>query len=241
MTSWKQALQLVRFEMNYSKKYYFLQLLFIIFALYLIIPMMTEHNEGSFLLTDILFFVIIASFSQLMIPKPFKAQSISNYIWASHFIISLNQLAISKKTVIIYRYLSFMFITLTFSSLFLLLLYFFSPFLQEQMSVTTYIVFAIFWLCFSLYVGGLQPMLDTGYNFILSIIITLLLITPVIIITTLYLFYFLYPNGFLQWTIMISSKWPLLTIIGSIALAFVSCRLYMKQMEKRMNKMDYFS
>lgn len=241
MNGWKQALQLVRYEMNYSKRYFFLHLAFIIFALYLVTPIMTESFENGFFMLDLLFFLVIVTLSQLMIPKPFKVQHLDGYTWASHFIILLNQLAISKKTIVKYRFLSYLVITLTFSGLFLLLLYFFSSFLQQHISVQTYIVFSIFWLCFSVFVGGLQIVLDTGYNFVLSMIATFLLIGPIVMLAILYLFYVLYPNGFVHWTLMIATEWPFQTSVISITLAFLGGNYWMKWMEKRMNRIDYFS
>lgn len=241
MANWKQAIKLIRFELNYSKYYFFIQLAVIIFLLYVLIPVLPEYFENSVLMLDILFYVIPITVAPLIIPKPFKVDNLNNGRWASHFIVLLNQLAISKDTIVKYRFLSYSFSSLSFSSLFLLSLYLFSPFLQNQFSVTTYIVFSIFWLCFSLYIGGLQISFDPGYNLFLSIIITLFLIGPIVIVTTLYLFYFLYPHGFVQWTFMISENWPLQTIIVSIILAFLGCSLWMNRMKHRMKKLDYFS
>lgn len=241
MENWKQAIKLVRFELNYSKYYLFVQLALIIFLLYVLIPAIPGYFDNSILMLDILLFLITISLSQLVIPKPFKVDNLNDGRWASHFTVLLNQLAISKDTIVKYRFLSYSLMTLPFSSLFLLLLYLLSPFLQNQFSVSTYIVFSIFWLCFSLYVGGSQISLDPGYNLILSLIITFLLIGPIVIVGTLFLFYFLYPNGFVQWTLMISERWPLQTVIISIILAFIGCKFWMKRMEKRMKKIDYFS
>lgn len=241
MNNWKQALKLVHFEFNYSKYYFYVQLALIIFALYILIPVIPEYFENSFLMVDILFYLIIISFSQFVIPKPFKVQSLHDGRWASHFTILLNQFAINKDTIVKYRFLSYLLITLSFSSLFLILLYLFSSFLQSQVSVSTYIVFSIFWLCFSIYIGGSQIALEPGYNFILSILVTFLLLGPIVIIATLYLFYFIYPNGFVQWTLMISERWPLQTVVISIVLAFVGCKFWMKRMMHRLKKTDYFS
>lgn len=241
MNDLKDGFRLVRFEFNYLKRFLFFQLVFILFILYLVVPIVPQYFSNSQLVLDILFFAIVTTFSQLFIPKPFKSQHLKNGIWASHLIILLNQLAIRKKTIVKYRFISYYMMTLTFTGLFLCLLYLFSSYLQQNISISTYVVFSIFWLCLAIYTGGIQPVSDAGTNLILNLIISFLLVGPIIIIVILYIFYFWYSHGFVHWTLMVSEKWPLQTVIISIILASLSYRFWTKRMENKMNKIDYFS
>jgi len=242
MEEWKQAFQLVRFELNYWKLYLLLHIVILLVLLYLVVPIIPEYfEESSFFGLDFLFLCILTVFSQLAIPKAFKPQSLGSGFWASHFVILLNQLAVRKETIVKYRLLMYSLITASFTGLFLVLLYLLSPYMQQNVPISTYIVFSLFWFCFSIYVGCIQPVFETGSNVVLNIIITFLLVGPVLLITVIYLFYIIYSGGFVQWTIMISTKWPLLTVVLSLLLAAISFNFWMKRMKKRMENIDYFS
>lgn len=241
MSNLKQALYIIQFEFKHSARYLLLQLVLIGFLLYLYVPVTPQFFSNSGPGLDVFFLAIITTFSQLFIPKPFKSQSLQDGRWASHFIITLNQLAIPKKTIVMYRFISYYVVSLIFTSIFLIALYLFSPLLQQQVPLSTYVVFIIFWLSIGVTIGGAQPVIDTGYNIIFSFILVFLFIGPLFLLIMLILFYFIYPNGFVQWSLMVSTKWPLQTVVISIIIAIISCRIWVNLMKKRMTKQDYFS
>jgi len=241
LESWKNAFRLVRLEFNYSKRHFLIQIGLILILLYLIVPTLPNYFENSFFSIDFLFICTVTIFPQLAIPKVFKVQNLGNGLWASHFIILLNQLAVRKETIVKYRFIMYNIITLSFTSLFLISLYLLSPYMQQNVSVSTYIVFSFFWLCLTIYVGCIQTVYEAGSNLILNIIVSFLFIGPLLFITVIYLFYIVYSGGFVQWTLMASSRWPVVTSVCSLVLAIISFNFWMHRMKLKMKKIDYFS
>src|SRR5690625_5578439 len=93
-------------------------------------------------------------------------------------------------------------ITLSFTSLFLISLYLLSPYMQQNVSVSTYIIFSFFWLCLTIYVGCIQTVYEAGSNLILNIIVSFLFIGTLLFIKVFYLFYIIYLGEFVLLILM---------------------------------------
>lgn len=238
MTSWKHTFTLLKFEMFHAKKHFIIILGLLFLFLFLVVSMIPDYMETPTIGLDFFFLYGFTILTVLFRPKVFQSQKVNGRLWASHFIILLNHLPATKDVIIKYRFLSYIIINFIFHLLFLAVLYLVSSTLQESMSVSTYLVFSIFWLALNMYVGSYQAVSEVGANLFLNIIIAIC-IAPIILIVIIVLFYKWYENGLVHWTMFIAANHPFSTCIVSIILAFLGLNLWMKQMRRKMSKTDY--
>lgn len=239
MESWKQAFWLAKLELKHSKKSILLLLSTIIVILLLVVPIIPDYFENSSLGLDFFFIVTFTFASQWARPKEFQSQKMSNGLWASHFLMKLNQLPIKSEIIVKYRLLTYLMISVPFQLLFLTCLYALTPILQNKMTIGTYLIFSIIWLCFSIYIGSSQLVSEAGFNILLNMIISFLLIILVLVFSFIIIFYKVYTGGFVHWTIFTATNHPIFTIAVSLLLAVIGMVFWMKLMQRKMETVDY--
>ncbi|MGM8364930.1 hypothetical protein ACLIBG_05525 [Virgibacillus sp. W0181] len=239
MDNWKQAFWLAKYEFRHSPLTLFVLIGILLTALLLVVPTIPDYIRNAEMGIDLFFILFFMVASQWARPKIFREQKLGNGRYASYFLIALNQLPVPKEVVVKYRYLTYIIISVPIQILFLTILYILTPALQTELSIGTYAVFSIIWICFGVYLGCQQLVAEAGANLFFNIIITLFLLGPIIITLFIILFYKWYSNGFVNWTMFIAEDYPLLSIIVSLLLTAFGAMFWMKRMKRKMGKTDY--
>ncbi len=238
MNTWKQALWLAKFEMRASVKPFFLLLGFMLLYGTFFSLTIEMHNTLFFDFFFLLVFWIMYYFTR---PKEFQLQKISEGVWASPFVLMLNQLPIPKNTLIISRFLVFFIFSLPFHLFILTFIYIFSAGFRGIMPGASYIVFSIIWLCFGIASGSMFPAGDVGdkmptkkWVFAASAVLFYGAVLGLVIAINLFS-----GRGIVSWTIYAAGEYPLLSILFSCMVAIVSVIYYMRKMRKKIAQIDY--
>ncbi|MGM8211519.1 hypothetical protein ACLIBH_01870 [Virgibacillus sp. W0430] len=235
----KQAFWLVKFELKHSPLTILLLIGILLISLLLVSLSLPEYMEEPSMGMDIFFILFFSIVSQWARPKEFREQKLGNSRYASYFLIALNQLPIRREILSTYRFLTFAILSIPFHISFLVILYILIPALRTEMTGSQYAVFCFFWICFSIYIGGMQLITEAGSDLIKTILLSLFLLGPIFFIVFIFSFYKLYPNGLVNWTMFVSIKYPVQVIICSSLLAILGWFTWSKRMQKKMASFDY--
>lgn len=239
MESWKQAFWLAKFELKQSKINFIYLFAILTLSIIITVNALPSYFEDATIFIDFAFIYICGVLSQVARPKVFQTKEMSKDLSVSHFLMMLNQQPIRKQVMVKYRFLIYFFTSVPFNVLFLIALYLFSPALRGETQLSTYLIFSVIWLCFSVYIGCFQPTTETGYNTKLQIILWSTFLGPLLFILTVILFYKVYFYGLVNWTLYISESYPFLSLIISLFLAIIGLVFWMKRMRAKMNRYDY--
>src|SRR5690606_37779575 len=115
-------------------------------------------------------------------PKELQVQKLNHHLWASPYLIFLQQQAIPRRILIGSWYIHYLLVPTLFYIVFLAALFLFSPHLQEIVTVGTYAVFSVMWLCLGMAVNAMFPASDAGDQippfklYFLSFLVTLVIL-----------------------------------------------------------------
>lgn len=238
MENWKEALWLTKLELRYYTKGFLLLIGILIMLLIFIVPTMADYFENSTLGIDVFFILAFGIITTWVKPKQFQNQDDSNGLLLSPYLVMLQQLPTKKEIMIKHRFLTYMLISIPFNILFLVSLYILSPIIHDTMSIGTYLVFSVFWLCFSIYIGCSEIVTEAGGDKSLLIMRGLAL-GFIIVLAIIIIFHKIYPRGFVHWTIYISTNFPVLVTLISVFLAIFGFKFWMKRMDRKIRKIDY--
>lgn len=246
MKEWRQAWQLSKIELNRQVLWIVLSaLFFIMMAFFLGIgftyymdenPMLKENNPGLY---DIAFIFLFWMVPAWMRAKEFRYQSLSSYFWGSPYFIKLMQLPIPEKVIIKHRLLTYMALSGPIHILFLLLFYLFSGWVGEFIHPVQFIAFSIIWLSFSVYAGYVFPASDVGDRVGPVKLVFLYIVFGLLGLGTYIFIEHFTSHSLVAWTMVFADRWPVLSSVISILLAYLGLRTYMYYMRKKMNKTDY--
>lgn len=239
MKSWQQAFWLAKFELKNSKLSFLYLLLFYPLITLGFISNFSSYLDVNFVGIDIIFILCFTFAAIWARPKYFQIQQMSDGIVASPAIFMLQQLPITKDLIVKSRFIIYYVYSFPPQVLLLISLYLFVPSLQEMMGLTSYLAFAIIWLSFSVYIGGMIPASDAGdkaSKLKVAVYGVLMLIALIVFFTIFTVFS---EHGIVHWTIIIAQKWPLLSAVLSVILALFSFGSWQKYMKKLMGKLDY--
>src|SRR5699024_6227361 len=82
----------------------------------------------------------------------FKIEDINSGFLLSPYLVLLQQLPTRKEIIAKHRFFTYLIISIPFNILFLVSIYLLTPFIHDTMTIVSYTVFSIFWLCFSIYI-----------------------------------------------------------------------------------------
>lgn len=238
MENWKEAFWLTKLELRYYTKSFLLLLGILIMLLIFIVPTMADYFDNSTLGIDVYFILVFCIITSWIKPKQFQNQDHSNGLMLSPYLVMLNQLPTKKEIMIKHRFLTYLIVSIPFNILFLVLLYILTPIIHDTMPIGTYLVFSIFWLCFSVYIGTSELIREAGVDKAFTIMRSFL-IGFVIVLTITIVFHKIYPRGFVHWTIYISTNFPVIVTLISISLAIFGFKFWMKRMDRKIRKIDY--
>lgn len=238
MNVWRDAWWLVRFEAKHSWKHYLFAVPFVLILAFVIIrPILPEYFENATMGIDFFFGFGFVLMSQFFRPKQFRSQKMSGIHYAVPFLITISQQPVSKRTIILYRFLMYFLLSGGINLLLLICLY---PFFQSYMDATGYLAFAIIWLSFGVYIGCANPATEVTNNLVWSIVIGLF---GGFFLFVLYIraFYSWYESGLVNWTIDLAQHHPLASISISIILAGIAIFAWIKVMRYKLDKAEFMA
>ncbi|WP_188454745.1 hypothetical protein [Virgibacillus oceani] len=239
MQDWKHAFWLARFELRASKKGFLGLFVFFIFMMLFFVSSAGSYLENNFAGFDV-FFILFFTVSMIWTkPKDFQNKKINGEIFASPSLVMLNQLPIRKGIIVKSRFIVHFVYAFPFQLALLVSLYLLTPELQELMSLGSYGVFSIIWLAFGIYAGSIFPASDAGEKLRATTAIVYGFIFILIALFVFAIFQLISDYGVVQWTIIFAQKWPFLSSILSILLAFFGFNYWQRYMKKTMEKLDY--
>lgn len=246
MHEWKQAWELSKIELKH-------QIIWLVFSalLFLFLGIMLgmgfpyyingneffqENNPGLF---DFVFIFLCWTFPYWMRPKNFRYQMVASGTWVNPYFIKLLQLPIPERVILKSRFVTYLVQSIPVYLVFFLVFYFASGLTEKFMSPGTFLVFVIIWLAFGVYAGHIFPASDAGDRYSLPKLILLYVVTGIIGVSLYILFEFFLPHSPVAWTLLFAARWPLLSSVVSILLAFFGMRFWMWHMRKKMARQDY--
>lgn len=174
-----------------------------------------------------------------MKPIKFQVQQMNDDFIVAPPIIKMQQLPIPTDVIVKSRFIIYFVYALPIQLIWLTILYVMAPALQEMLTVSSFISFSVIWLAFGVYVGSLFAATDAGDRS--SALRTT--VYGVIILVAAVSFYVLFKSisdyGIVHWTIIFAQKWPILSILISVILAFIGLSYWQSYMKKTINKLDY--
>lgn len=238
MEEWKQAIWLAKFEFKHSLKNFVFLFGILIVILLIVRSFIPSYFEEPAMGLDIYFvFFMFSGLAPLFSrPRYSQLQNRGGLFYAAPFLVNLNQLPIKKGVIVKYKFLNYLVIVSISNIILLIGLY---PAFKDVMTLNTYFIFSIIWFCFSIYLGCSNPTFEAASNLGWNIFYAAIFSFP-LFFSYVFLFYKWYPNGLVSWTIDMAANQPVLSMIISVVLAGVSWNFWMKMMQKRMTKADYF-
>lgn len=246
MNEWKEAWKLSKIELKRRMLWIFLGAVIFIVAAALLgfsfpyymdnNPLLEENNPGLYDLAFIFMFWIVHYWIR---PKEFRHHMVGSDFWVAPYFVKLMQLPIPERVIIKHRFLSHMVVAIPSYIIFWILFYVFSGLSGEFMSPATFIALAIIWLSFSVYAGHVFPASDAGDRLGWFKLVLLYILTGALGLVTYIWLAFYSPYSAVEWTVLLATKWPVLSSVISIGLAFLGMRYWMYHMKKTMNKLDY--
>lgn len=239
MKSWKEALWIAKFELKESKLSFLFLLLFFPFITLGLITMFESYLDINFVGIDFFFILSFTFFAIWTKPKYFQVQQLSDELVASPAMLMLQQLPVRKDIIVKSRFIIYFVYSVPPQILLLIALYFFTPSLHGMMGISSYLSFAIIWLSFGVYVGGIVPASDAGdkASRLKGAVYGVLMLIGLIAFFTLFILFS--KHGIVHWTVIFAQKWPLLSSSLSIIIAFIGLNYWQKYMRKMMEKLDY--
>src|SRR5690625_652314 len=162
MKSWKEAYWLAKFELKESKLSFLFLLLFYLLIILGLISNFESYLDANFVGLDF-FFVLLFTYAGIWTkPKHFQVQQMNDELVASPTILMLQQLPITKDLIVKSKFIIYFVYSVPPQILLLISLYIFTPSLHGMIEISSYLVFAIIWLSFGAYIGGVIPASDAG-------------------------------------------------------------------------------
>lgn len=242
MESWKQALWLMKFELNASKKSIFSTVItFIVFFMYIVYSLEKGIDGGAISMVYDIFFGSFFWFAVVWSkPKEFQYQKLAGDFWGLPYFIMLKQLPIPKDILIRSRFLQYYMTSIPIHLLLLIILYMSSVSIKILLSPGQYISFSLIWLSSGIVIGSIFPASDSGeYNSKMKWVIYSIS-TLVIFIGGFFALYLFTGEGLVYWTIIAANRWPLLAAVISVIGAVVSMICWPRYMKKNIESIDYY-
>lgn len=241
MQDWKRAFGLAKFELRESKGSLILVLLFFLFLCSYFRSSLPSYLENGFVGYDFFFVLVFSVAAFWAKPKEFQISKINSSLQVSRLLVTQSQLPIKRDVLVKSRFIIHFFYSFPYQVLLLLLLYAFTPDLSELLPLGSYTAFSIIWLSFGIYTGYVFPMSEAGdkTGLTTAAIIAYCIVFLVITFFVFAFIHFLFGNGIVYWSIVFAQKWPLLSSVISLFLAFFGFKHWQYYMNKAMEKIDY--
>lgn len=235
----KRTLQIMKPELKILKISYLW--IFLFYTLYTILFIFgIDAQKDRFAGLDIFYLMLFVFGPVWFRPKELQIQKPSGDTWASPLTIMNLQLPIERKIIVLKSILFYFLGSFPFQVYMFVILYSFSPEIRSELDFISYLSFAIIWLSFGIYFGYSTLPIEVGYkikNSVLNTILSLLLLGISALIIIAFPFFFTY--GIVEWTIIIASKWPIISAVISIVAAIIGYNYWKNKMLKLIKQADF--
>lgn len=239
MKNWQQAFWLAKFELKESKLSFLFLLLFYLLMTLGFISSFESYLDANFVGIDLIFIICFTYAAIWARPKHFQVRQVNDELVASPALFALQQLPITKDLIVKSRFIIYFVYSVPPQILLLTSLYLFTPAIHGMVGISSYLVFTIIWLSFGVYSGGIIPASDAGdkaSRLKVAVYGVLMLFGMIAFFT---IFIAVSEHGIVHWTLILAKKWPLLSSVSSIILAFIGFNYWQSYMKKMLGKLDY--
>ncbi|MFD2045302.1 hypothetical protein ACFSTA_16580 [Ornithinibacillus salinisoli] len=237
--NWKQAYSLAKFELKAFERISIISILIYLLVMqFVVVKLLEWHLDSSQVRSEAIFLLIFLAAITFLKPKELQSQPINSNIMASPVLIMQKQLPINEDTMIKSRFIIHFLYTVPFQILILIGLYFLSS-LHELLHVGSFIAFIIFWLSLGVLFGNvlIKVEIRRKYSYIRDllrgIILYFIATTAIIFIRNEFNY------GLIDGSIYLTQRWPWLTTLVSVIIAFLCFNLWIRNMKKSLEKTDY--
>lgn len=197
------------------------------------------YARGDLFIYDLMFLFIFLLFPAWMKGKDFQVIRIGHDLWTSPAIVMLQQLPITKETIVKSRFL----IYLSYSFVFLLMLLGALPVVsaefRDMMTPLSFVTLFLVWFSFSVAVGLLMAASEAGGNYSTKSFV-IAWIQIIAALAVLYIIWrYVLPAGLLMMTIQAAKDWTLITLAAAVVAAIAGWNLWQHKMKGYMNNADY--
>ena len=239
MNEWRLASRLAAFEIKASLRNLLLIMVFYIAMSMIFMLSFDVYLDGEFKGFDLMFLLVFFMFPAWMKSKEFQMQKMDGNLWSSPPIIMLQQLPISRNTIVKSRFIIHAFCSFPFQLILLIAMPLMSDNFREAMTPVSYLVFVLTWLAISIAVGFVMAASEAGGNFKVKEMALSFIYILIAAAAIYWLFPILSGGGFIEWTMAIAVDWPLLTGITALLLMIAGWKYWQADMRKTIKKTDY--
>lgn len=231
----KDAFWFMKFELKKSMINLLLLIPVIFILVFVIRSFVPDYFEQPTMGLDFFLFFSVFIMSQITRPNDFQMKKISGSFYAVPFLISLNQLGVKKDVIVKYRFYSYAFIYTLFIVPLFIGIY---PVFEDELSISSYLVFAIIWYCVGIYTGcstlAYEPASHLGKNILVAVIAG-----PILFFGYIFIFYKWFTDGLVGWTMYIATEYQLWAIVISLILTIIGWKYWQIKMKQSIRKADY--
>lgn len=262
MKEWKDAFWLTKFELRKTNTILMFIIILSLPILLLITHFLTEsYFKYQFIGLEFMLLFVLIFFTKMIVPRMNDVKQNGSYGNSSSYLVALNSLPIKKDVIAKNRLLTSLFISIPVQAVFLSTLYLTSSALREAMSIDTYVVFSIIWICLSIYIGSAFVTHQAGHRltdllFHLAIAFAVIFTVTVIeLIPTMqfesnltfpprmdlafFSIEFGDPKGIIYWTMLLAKNHPIISTSTSVLLSIIGLQYWNTRMLKRIERFDY--
>ncbi len=241
MKDWKEAYQLAKLELSQSWQGFVFTFCFYMFVLSYLAVSLESYLENDFMGYDFFFLLLFSIAGMWMKPKQFQVQKQTEGFLAAPILLMQLQLPIRQEILIKSRFIIYFFYSFPWQIILLGVYYFITP-IQDVLSLVSYIAFCLIWLSANVYIGTVFPISDAGEKGFTTTKLGTALTVVISLFAVFLLFLIIYAlsdHGVVYWTIVFAEKWPLVSSIISIIIAYFALQAHQIYMKKVINKVDY--
>lgn len=239
MNEWKQAYGLAKIELSEMKPFVLYYSALIIYFVILINGTATDYFDKAYFGLDILFALLFILLPRYLRKRYFQWMALEQGWYASHFHIALSSLPVKNKVIAKYHYLMHAVISLPIQLSILIAVYVSSEAFRAQLSLSSFIVFTIFWLSINLFLGASGSFSAVGSNLFINAGL-FFLAAIVFFVAGTFIFYVAFTDGIVGWTIYMAEAHTLLTVIIAILLTSVGPKMWTTLTVLKMSRYNYF-
>ena len=243
VNTWKSATRLSLMELKASWLQLLLFIPFFSFLYSLFFAATMENylfDQQGYIVFDFVFLGIILLVPVWYRSKFFQIQKVHGEFWASPPLIMQMQLPINEKAIARAGLLTYGFISVTSNIVVFVLTYSLSAALRSVVQPLDMFMFALTWILLGLALGLIFPASDVGDTINKTTVTRgFVMLFGIFIIFMIGLFMIL-DGGIIYASMIFIKNYPIIAILISLLLAFISSRYWTNYMVKHMRTVDYF-
>lgn len=240
--NWQHCKRLIAFELKHTPLYYFaLNILIAALFGWFYAQVLPENllEDKPTMVVDFLFVLAITVNAYLLRPYSFYIREVKSKFYVAPIQILLRQMPITKKTIIVSRFMTtFMFSTIA-SIIFLSVFFFFLPTDQANTLFPNVISFSLVWILLALAGSGAVAASEPGDYMTKRIIVLWWVVILYVLIVGLLMIRFITGRFLMEWIVIGAAEMPVLFPVLVLLFSMIVVRLWAMYMKYYLNKTAY--